>query len=93
MSDIIVENIPDTPFIELVSGSRTFNIDMRTVCNLTYKQGKIWNYGKIIRFRIRTYSWVEVMFDNGTIIKGGLDMEPSDYEVIKKYWMNVRSRS
>lgn len=93
MSHIIDENTPDTNFIELVSGSRTVNIDLRNVCNLTYKQGKVWNYGKIIRFKIKTYSWVEVMFDNGKIIKGGLDMKHEDYEVIKYHWMKARSHS
>jgi len=88
-----MSDTPETPaFFELICGNKSINIDLRTVCNITYKQEVQKTYGKFLKIHIKIPSYIEIMYDNGNIVKGGQGMTKSDYETIKNYWMKARKQ-
>lgn len=88
--DIVSEPDPNTPyFIRIDSGSKSINIDLRSVSSMSYTPEQINIYGKYIKFTFRWFAKLIIDFDNGKTIK--VYMNADDYGVVYNKWIIYRS--
>ena len=83
-------DVPTTHFFELTTRNKTTDIDLRNVCNMSFRQETVTTIWFLLKVTIKIKSRIEIMMDNGSIIKGCYGLTKDQYNNVRTLWMNVR---
>ncbi len=83
-------SVPTTHFFELTTRNKTTDIDLRNVCNMSFRQETVTTIGFLLKVTIKIKSRIEIMMDNGSIIKGCYGLTKDQYNNVRTLWMKVR---
>ena len=83
-------DVSTTHFFELTTRNKITDIDLRNVCNMSFRQETVTTVGFILKVTIKIKSRIEIMMDNGSVIKGCYGLTKDQYNDVRTYWMKVR---